>query len=251
MTLLRRLQLLAVLSVLFASSAALPLAPAAKAADRSTTASWSSGKRHGSNGFLSADERTSLSPSRRRRGITRLFKPQANSGGGAAHRGAVPSSRLPSASSTASPFGARQVAAGAGEEEDELAHLSPDSLKPTVGSNTYEIGSKSSSFVSLADHGGKILAGAVPLYLIYYGNWAGNKGQGIMEAFIKSINNTAADSQVRGDEGGRSCDAGCKTIGWGRGSPRRGRVCPGWRSEFIKAVNTVVSLRVFVESLGC
>ena len=200
MMLTRRLQLLSVLSLLFASSAALPPAPAGKVVG-TASGSWKSGKRHASSGFLSADERTSLSPQRRRRGITRLFKPHANPGEGAASHGAV--SELPSGSSVASPVEVQQAAAGA-VEEDELAHISPDSLKPSAGSNMYEIGSKSSNFVSLTDHGGRILSGAVPLYLVYYGNWAGNKGQGIMEAFINSINDTSADSKVRGVEGGTS-----------------------------------------------
>ena len=84
------------------------------------------------------------------------------------------------------------------KEEDELAHINANSLKPSAGSNKFEIGSKNGNFDRLSDHGGRILSGAVPVYLIYYGDWSGDKGQEIMETFINSINSVEADDQVRG-----------------------------------------------------
>ena len=83
-------------------------------------------------------------------------------------------------------------------EEGELAHLNGVSAQLDAGGNAYSIGSKEASFNTLTYQGGRILSGAVPVYLIYYGNWPAGSGQAILENFINSINDPSADGQVSG-----------------------------------------------------
>ena len=61
---------------------------------------------------------------------------------------------------------------------------------------TYSIGSPPEGFGKLIYNGGGILSGAVPVYLIYYGNWPAGSGQAILENFIRSINDSSADGKV-------------------------------------------------------
>ena len=82
------------------------------------------------------------------------------------------------------------------EREDERAHLNGMSAQLDAGGNAYSIGSQQSSFKTLTYQGGRVLSGAVPVYLIYYGNWPAGSGQEILENFINSINDPSADGQV-------------------------------------------------------
>ena len=83
-------------------------------------------------------------------------------------------------------------------EDNELAHLSGVSAQLDANSSFYTIGGKDASFKTLTYLGGRILTGAVPVYLIYYGNWPAGSGQAIMENFINSINDPSADGKVSG-----------------------------------------------------
>ena len=57
-------------------------------------------------------------------------------------------------------------------------------------------GSPESSFQSLPYQGGSIMSGTVKVYLIYYGSWPAGSGQDIIENFVKSAADGAADGLV-------------------------------------------------------
>ena len=87
------------------------------------------------------------------------------------------------------------------EEEEEEYELAPANVAHVAlepDNTDYYIGGKSASFNALTHQGGRILTGAVPVYLIYYGNWPAGSGQAIMENFINSINDHSADGKVSG-----------------------------------------------------
>ena len=90
----------------------------------------------------------------------------------------------------------RKGGARGGQPPARLGATDPPSDSDTP-SHDLTIGAPESNFVSLTYHGGAIMTGSVPVYLIYYGDWTGSKGQDIIDNFVNSITNSTADGLVR------------------------------------------------------